>query len=273
VDELHSLVQEGMVEAGAAGPDASNLIDGRRAAAAGFTSDRSVAERIATAPPGLVLVQDAAALARQAALLEPRPAVGIIRVAVTPSPGDGSWAIDVAARDRPGLLAAVTGGLARVGLDVADAAVATWGDGGVIETFRVRAPHPPVAAGLNTAIDEALRSNGISSPVPDAVVTFDDAGSPWYTVCSIQAGDRPGLLHDFAQAFASTGVEVHSARISTTSGLVTDVFEVTDGRGRKLGESTKQMVREAVAAGASSRGRRGLRRRARRAARAQMQEI
>jgi [protein-PII] uridylyltransferase len=80
-------------------------------------------------------------------------------------------------------------------------------------------------------------------------VGFDDDGSPWYTVCSIEAGDRPGLLHAFAQAFATSGVDVHSARIGTSAGRVCDVFELTDRRGRKLAERTKQAVRDAVAAG------------------------
>ena len=50
------------------------------------------------------------------------------------------WRVEVAARDRPGLLAVVSGVLADHGLDILDAVVATWPDGGALDSFRYGVP-------------------------------------------------------------------------------------------------------------------------------------
>ena len=257
LDELHGLVQRVLLDPLRTGRQARNVLEARRAAAAGLVVDRAVTERIAAAPAAFVVSQDAAALARQATLLEPLPASSArVRVAVTPVPSEGTWTVDVAARDRHGLLAAVTGGLSTAGLDIVEASVATWGDGGVVETFRVRSPRPPDPAHLTGLITAALDAAWDSPPLPDAAIDFDDDGSPWYTLCSIAAGDRPGLLHAVAQALAAAGVDVHSARIVTRDGVASDVFELTDRHGCKLDERARTAVRTTIAAGARARARR-----------------
>jgi UTP:GlnB (protein PII) uridylyltransferase len=146
--------------------------------------------------------------------------------------------------------------LASAGLNVVEASAATWGDGGVVETFRVAASGPPDPTRLTAAIDASLDAMQAVPGVPDAVVEFDDAGSPWYTLCSIRAGDRPGLLNALALAFAVSGVNVHSARVTTQERRAEDLFELSDRRGRKLDERTKQLVREAIATGVRVRPRR-----------------
>ena len=119
----------------------------------------------------------------------------------------------MASRDRPGLLATVSGVLSDTGLSVQDAVVATWADGGALESFRVLPTKPklPDADALTAAIVEAFDRPLEAPPTPGAEAAFDDDASPWYTLCEVRSVDRPGLLHAITAAFASAGVDVHSA--------------------------------------------------------------
>jgi [protein-PII] uridylyltransferase len=260
LDELHDLVLAALEQPNLTGLDARNLVERRRAEAMRLADgDRTVAERIARAPRTYLLAQDAADVARQAALLEPFPSSGRARVAVSPlEESDNEWRIEVASRDRPGLLATVSGVLSDAGLSVQDAVVATWADGGALDAFRVLPTKqiPPDADALTAAIVEAFDRPLEAPPTPGADVVFDDDASPWYTLCEVRCVDRPGLLHSITAAFASAGVDVHSARVRTVEGQAADRFEVTDRNGRKLGEPAKRAVIDAVSGGVRT-GRRG----------------
>jgi Na+:H+ antiporter len=258
LDELHDLVLTALEQPDLTGLDARNLVERRRAEAIRLAGgDRAVAERIAGAPRTYLLAQDAADVARQAALFAPLPAAGRARVAVAELEGR-AWRVEVASRDRPGLLATVSGVLSDSGLSVQDAVVATWADGGALDSFRVlpTKPTPPDADALTAAIVEAFDRQLDAPPTPGAEVVFDDDASPWYTLCEVRCVDRPGLLHAITAAFASAGVDVHSARVRTVEGQAVDRFEVTDRNARKLGEPAKRAVIEAVTGGVRT-GRRG----------------
>ncbi|MGH9281973.1 MAG: ACT domain-containing protein, partial [Acidimicrobiales bacterium] len=194
------------------------------------------------------------ALARMAALVEPLPARDEARAAVLPA-GDGLWRIELACRDRPGLLSSITAALGVAGLDVLDASIAGWPDGGVADAFTVRSETAPEPEGLVVQLRAARRQPPRALPLPDAVVTFDDQASPWHTLCKVVAPDRPGLLHALAVAFATSGADVHSARITTSGRMAEDHFELADGRGEKLGEEVEAAIGVAVRAGASTRAR------------------
>ena len=139
--------------------------------------------------------------------------------------------------------------LAAHGLDVLEATVATWGDGAAIESFLVTRPPldpprldpaaigaaaPPDAAALEASIVRAFEDPLVSPPNPDAEVAFDDAASPWYTLCEVRSPDRRGLLHMITVGLAAAGASVHSARLVTLDGQAVDRFELTDRDGRKL---------------------------------------
>ena len=129
--ELHELVESRLTNADLTGLEARNLVGRRRAEAARLVGGvPRVVERIEGAPRAYVLREDSEAIARHAQLLELLPSPSEARVHVT----GGEW-IDVAARDKPGLLASVTGVLADRGLDVQEAIVATWSDGAALESF------------------------------------------------------------------------------------------------------------------------------------------
>jgi Kef-type K+ transport system membrane component KefB/predicted amino acid-binding ACT domain protein len=258
LDQLHDLVLAALEQPDLTGLDARNLVERRRAEAVRLAGgDRAVAERIAHAPRTYLLAQDAADVARQAALLEPLPPPGRARVAVEELERN-EWRVEVASRDRPGLLATVSGVLSDAGLSVQDAVVATWADGGALDSFRVLPTKrtPPDADALTAAIVEAFDRPLEAPPIPGAEVVFDDDASPWYTLCEVRCVDRPGLLHGITAAFASAGVDVHSARVRTVEGQAADRFEVTDRNGRKLGQPAKNAVIEAVTGGVRT-GRRG----------------
>ncbi|HMF04406.1 MAG TPA: cation:proton antiporter, partial [Acidimicrobiia bacterium] len=137
LDELETLVLAVLEQPELTGLDARNLVERRRAEAVRIAGgDRAVQDRIAAAPHTYLLAQDAADVARQAAMLEPVPGRDEARVTVAPL-DTRMWGVDVASRDRPGLLATISGVLTDAGLSVQDAQIATWGDGGAVDSFRV----------------------------------------------------------------------------------------------------------------------------------------
>lgn len=252
LDALHELVQELLGRPELVGREARNLAEQRRAAAVRLAGAPEAVDRLTHAARAYLLSQDAAALARQARLLEPLPRRGVARVLVG-AEGPGLWRVEVASRDRRGLLAVITGVLAATGLDVVDAAATTWPDGGAVESFLVRADEAPDEGFLRAAVESAWRGGLSSSPIPDAKVTFDDEASPWYTLCEVEAPDERGLLHALAVAFAASGADVHSARISTVEGRAVDRFELTDGHGRKLDPKAEDAIGAAIANGVRPR--------------------
>lgn len=248
LDELHGLLQDALAQPELTGTDVRNLAEQRRLEAQRRVSGQAV-ERLAHAPRGYLLALDADALARHAALVEPLPLSGTVRVMVMENGEPGLWRVDLACRDRRGLLAIVSGALATAGLDVREAVAATWPDGGVVESFVVRADEAPVPEALRVSVTEQMTRPQESPPVPDATVSFDDEGSPWYTLCRIEAPDRLGLLHAVALAVAASGADVHSSVIRTEDGVARDRFELTDARGAKLDAPTKAAIVRALHTG------------------------
>jgi len=263
LDELTTLVLAVLEQPELTGLDARNLVERRRAEAMRTAAgDRPVQERVAVAPHTYLLAQDAPDVARQAALLEPLPGRDQARVTVAPL-DNRVWRVEVASRDRPGLLATISGVLTGAGLSVQDAQIATWGDGGAVDSFRVMetAGTPPDAEALSAAIVEAFDRPLGAPPTPGAEVDFDDDGSPWYTLCEVRCADCPGLLHAITVGFASAGIDVHSAQVQTVDGRAVDRFELTDRNGRKVRDAAKRAVAEAVTGGVTVGRRRRLLRR------------
>jgi Kef-type K+ transport system membrane component KefB len=253
------------------GLEARNTVERRRSEARRLLGGAGLAaDRLSHAPRPYLLAMDAPEVARQVALLSPLPSRDQARVAVTET-GPDEWRVDVGCRDRPALLATVSGVLASYGLDVLDAVVATWDDGAALESFVVRRAAleppqldderlqkvgPPDHAALAAAIEGAFGRLLSSPPNPDAQVTFDDDVSPWYTICEVRSPDRRGLLHTIAVGLASIGASVHSARLVTEDGRAVDRFELTDANDHKLDAGTKDAARDAIAEGAATRRRR-----------------
>jgi [protein-PII] uridylyltransferase len=229
----------------------ARLVRQRRDAALSLVDVTTTAARarVDSAPPGYVLSHDAADIARHCALIDPCPAAEEIRVVATPGPV--GWQVDVAARDRPGLLAAVTGALAAHDLDVRQAVIATWDDGAALDAFVVATPFTPDVDALQHDVTAALPGPHVAGRVPRADVTFRDDVSRWYTRCEVRVADQPGLFHALAVALAAAGADVHAARATTANGHVLDVFDLTDAAGHKLTGATKEAIVALLAAGAA----------------------
>jgi Kef-type K+ transport system membrane component KefB/predicted amino acid-binding ACT domain protein len=252
---LYELVQATLADDTLAGSEARSLAERRRADAAVLVGDQPGAlERLASAPRAYVLRTPTTALANHARLLDPRPARSP-RVSVARA-DDVGWWIDVAWHDEPGRLAAITKVLADHGLSIDDGVLATWPDGAVLDSFHVPLGARPDANALAEDFDAAANAPMESMPLPDAEVTFDNAASPWHTVCEVRCTDRPGLLHALATSLAAAQIEVRSANVSAHDGLVIDRFEVTDHDGAKLSAEEIERARDLVRTGAIARRRR-----------------
>jgi len=226
------------------------LIERRITAAVRLVGDeRARAERIAKAPHGYLVALDSGDVARHAGLLSPVPGPSEIRVAVTPGPTPSQWHVDVAARDRPGLLAASTGVLALSGIDVIQAVVATWDDGAALQAFVVGSALTPDPAGLQMAFAASLDRPLWAPAMADATLTFDAGASTVYTACQVQAADRPGLLHTLAVAIAAAGADIHAARVTTADGVACDHFDLSDRSGAKLDGRLEAAIRDHVHTG------------------------
>ena len=78
---------------------------------------------------------------------------------------------------------------------------------------------------------------------------FDNDASPWHTVCTARAVDTHGLLNGLTSAFAAAGANVHGARVQREQRAVLGLFQLTDGKGRKLEPDVQERVAELVRSG------------------------
>jgi Kef-type K+ transport system membrane component KefB/predicted amino acid-binding ACT domain protein len=219
--------------------------------------EEHVADRIRHAPRPYLLSELPERIVAHARLLEPRPDRRELRVVIS-SRHERGLTIDVVARDQVGLLASVTEVFAAHDLDVLRAQIVTWGDGAALETFVVElrpgSSVPDVATlvpEIRTQLDTRLEVEAL----PEAHLAFDDAGSPWYTICEVRHPDRPGLLAQIATGLALAGASVHGAELETVDGIAIDRFSLTDRDGNKLGRVQKDAIRAAIREGARARGR------------------
>jgi UTP:GlnB (protein PII) uridylyltransferase len=256
LDTLYELVAAALAHPELVGREATNTIEQRRAEAIRVVgADHDARERLEVAPRAYLLATAPLDLARQAALCDPLPRHDAVRTSVTPRGEPAVWWIDVVARDRPGLLARQTGVLASAGVDVIGAISATWGDGCALSSFLVHSDRPPADVRLTAEFEASLGRPLAARPIDGVTLEFDDASSPWHTICTARARDQRGLLHAVTTALAVAGANVHAARVRTAGEAVVDVFELTDTRGAKLGGAAQDKVREVLAGGVTERSR------------------
>jgi Kef-type K+ transport system membrane component KefB len=247
LDELYAHVTDLLAHPEQLGERADSLAEARRKAAEALAIEPGTIRRIHVASVNHLLAHGPEELVRQARLIEPLPARGVVRVAVSPHPVPDHWVVDVACRDVDGLLARLTRTLNRAGSDIVGATLATWEDGGVVDTFLVRSAVRPRARALAEAFEAALRQKIALTAVHDLQVRFDNSALPWHTSATVTGRDRPGALAELAAAFSAAGVVVHRARVATSGGDVVDRFALSDRHGRKLDDAAIERVRRALA--------------------------
>ncbi|MFZ0667212.1 MAG: [protein-PII] uridylyltransferase, partial [Acidimicrobiales bacterium] len=180
--------------------------------------------------------------------------------------------VTVVAKDRPGLLASVTGVLCLHGLDLRSADV-TASDDVALETFvvepthgrwpdwkRVRSDLSEVLAG-RMALSERLAKKsadygvGRSSPGPaHRQVIFDNEASTKATVVEVRAPDEMALLHRLTSVLFDNSLDVVAARATTVGDHVVDAFYVKDSQsGTKVEDPLRiKQIRNALAEAMSS---------------------
>ena len=121
---LHELIQRALSDPDLTGSDAATFIERRRTEAMLLARDRpAVVERIRKAPRAYVARQPSEVIVRHALLTEPPPEAARAggrdpcRRPARATAYQAKWTVEVAGRDRPGLMAAVTGALAGSGLN------------------------------------------------------------------------------------------------------------------------------------------------------------
>jgi hypothetical protein len=253
LDELLEVVLAAMAEPDLTGRSAEQLLGRRRAeveaALAEIAAPDGAAELLERAPRRWLLAQPAADSARLLALADPPPGETDLRIAVAAVAGTGRWRVDVVARDRPGLLASLTGALAGCGLDVVRAEAWSWPSGLVVDGFE--ATGPPAEPGLPARVERAMHHAVAAGPPEPAapaagtgpaattstgpvVVRVEAGASPWHSLVTVEAPARPGLLNDLLAEVAGAGADVQVARAGSEHGRTTGVLFVTGTEGRPL---------------------------------------
>ena len=247
IDQRYALIHEALAHPELTGGEATNLAAARRLAAQRLLEEIPAIERMRFAPTSYVLSHSPEELARQARLVEPLPRSGTVRVAVSPEADPKRWKIDVACRDSNALLAHLTEVLTKRGLDIVDATIATWPDGGVLDVFVVCSATEPNARELTDAFEASLRKPLQPPSAVGLMAEFDNEALPWHTACDVIGPDLPGALLAVSAAFARAKVVVHTARIATSDGIIHDRFTISDKLGRKLGPAAMERVQRALA--------------------------
>ncbi len=223
----------------------------RIASATQLVDDAAVVARIEAAPPGYVLAHTGSDIARHAELLEPLSSPGKVRVISTPGTEFGTWKLDIASRDRPGLLAVFTGVLVHESFDVTQAVLATWADDAALQALTIRATEAPDLVSLQRSLEWSLDQGLSAPPVDGATVTFGQTASSLYTSCEVTAPDRPGLLHAVAVAITNAGADIHAASVATVDGVARDRFDLSTTGNRKLGRDVERVITDNLRRGFS----------------------
>jgi len=180
-----------------------------------------------------------------------------------PRPG-GATEWTVAARDRRGLLALLSGALTAAGLSIVGAETHTRGDGTAVDTFRVvdaggRPPEPSRLARVerslakaehdSSALDAGIeRALSAAAPVAKAgavehqrVAVSNDL-SDAATVVEVVVQDRPGLVWELTRELSRFGLDVRLAKIATRMDLASDTFYVLDSDGDRLTAAAQERL-------------------------------
>jgi [protein-PII] uridylyltransferase len=169
-------------------------------------------------------------------------------------PDQGYTKVLICTWDRLGLLAKVAGYISALRLNVARAEVYTRADSLVLDSFwlcnaeqkhvsdpeRLRefvfllegglSESPSFAATWALETHKFLpRSNRICP-----VVVFNNVDSPDHTLLTVEASERPGLLHDMLQVLTDQNLNISEALIDTMDDTAHDIFFVTDEHKEKV---------------------------------------
>lgn len=182
--------------------------------------------------------------------------------------------LHLAARNRPGLFAAVAGTLTAHGINILSVQLNTRADGVAIDTFKVRdsAGEPINDPARWEQIDLALkRALGGEFDVAVSVekrlraqtsskfssrrkmlkaaptrFSWDNYSSNKSTILEVMAEDRPGLAYKIAGTLAALNLDIVFAKVATEKHLALDIFYVTNAAGEKLADDALPTIEDAL---------------------------
>ena len=177
----------------------------------------------------------------------------------------------------PGIFAKITGVLAALRVQIAEADIVTRADGLVVDTFRgidsdfKGEPPPSRREEIGRTIEQVLLGKQTvealfasredsSSPAPRSLsagatqVEIDNTTADQATIVEVFADDRPGLLYSIARTLLELDLSIRSAKISTSLDQAADAFYVTDKNGSKIVdearlETIRKKLRDAIPSG------------------------
>jgi len=183
--------------------------------------------------------------------------------------GDGAWQMAVVTRDKPFLLASISGAIASFGLNILKAEAFSNAEHDIVDTFAFADPHRTLE--LNPSEVDRLRDTVVRvvtgkldvrkllagrrrpHPPTDAArvtpaVTFNDNASPTATLIEVLAQDRPGLLYDLTSTLSGAGLNIEVLLIDTEAHKALDVFYVTHNGAKLTPELEKPLQEKLLAA-------------------------
>ena len=155
-----------------------------------------------------------------------------VRAVVMATDQPGSWRITVATADRPGLLAATAGVLAKEGLSVTNAAITVLGVSRIALqriTVEQAAGHhddqiwDDLGTRLRTVLGERRPVSVRWTPSQPVTVACHPQGLGRVMV-QVTAPDTTGLLWAITTAISAGGANIEAARLSSEGGMASDVF-------------------------------------------------
>jgi [protein-PII] uridylyltransferase len=240
----------------------ADRVRGRLTAGAEPPARAAIGHLVATMPDGYFLSTPEEVLTDHADLvrrLHDREAAGESPVVAThwiDYPEREFLELAIAARDRPGLFAMITGVLAAEGLNILTARIATSSDGIALDAFRLTRPGDDPAldperwerlegtlrdvlrgtVDVESLVQASMRPWSVRKPrrrVP-TTIEIDNDVSEAYTVLDVTTGDRVGLLFTITNCLYHLWVQIHLAKVTTMVTQALDAFYVTDHEGRKI---------------------------------------
>ena len=175
--------------------------------------------------------------------------------------------VTLCTKDRYGLFSKITGSMFLSRLNILEAQIHTWGNGIVLDTFRVEDDTKNIErrleqfkkdlgeilggkVSLRDLLSKRKESNRIKQKVIPRVpgeMKINNRDSDFYTIVEVTGEDRLGILYEVSQALTDHGYDIHFARISTLGNRIVDVFYVQDEWGEKISERNRiEQLRKTV---------------------------
>jgi [protein-PII] uridylyltransferase len=183
-------------------------------------------------------------------------------------PDEGYTKVLVCTWDRLGLLAKVAAYISALQLNVVRAEVYTRADNLVLDTFWLcNAEQQHVSDPERLRQLAFLLEGGLSetpsfastwaceahkfAPRSDHIapnVAFNNEDSPEHTIITVEASERPGLLHDMLEVLSEHRLNINEALIDTADDVAHDILFVTDERKSKVMDTQRlQAIARALA--------------------------